>query len=299
MDGEVSYLNLMKNVLENGYKTPDRTGVGNIFLPGQSVRYDISNNIIPLFTSRKVPWKNVIHELLFFMKGHTDTKKHLESENVNIWKAHTSIDFLKRRKLNDRPEYKEGTMGPMYGFQWRHFGAEYLGPEYDYTDKGYDQLKDLFHNLKHDPYSRSHMITALNPSVNQDCVLCPCHFAAQWIVQKNKNENEKDVLHVIIYQRSADLCLGVPTNVASYSTLTHILGHYTNLQPGTLTHFMGHAHIYENQIPLAKEHVKRTPSPHPTLKLINMPDSFEDLSVENFQLENYKPQSFIKYPFAT
>lgn len=309
-NGEEEYLKLMKNVIENGFQVPDRTGIGNRFLPGQCIKYDISDRTLPLFTSRKIPWKNVIHELLFFMKGKTDTKE-LESEKVYIWKQNTSNEFLKKRRLDiadgKRPAYEEGTMGPMYGFQWRHFGTEYTGPNSNYGGKGFDQLQSIIDNLKKNPFGRDHILSAFNPCALKDSVLCPCHFAVQWVVSpfisdSNLSSNyKKNVLHVIIYQRSADLCLGVPTNVASYATLTHILAHYTNMETGSLTHFMGHAHVYQNQIEVALENIQRIKhlKKHPKLKLVNMPESFEDLVPESFVVENYQPQPFLKYPFAT
>jgi thymidylate synthase len=295
MMNEQGYLDLMKKVVYEGHRTKDRTGTGNRFLSGMSVKYDISNYRLPLFTTRKVPWKNVVEELLFFLRGDTDTKK-LEAKQVFIWKQNSSEEFIKSRNL----PYREGVIGPMYGFQHRHFGAEYKGPDVDYTGQGYDQIRALFGSLKNDPYSRRHMLTAWNPQALDQSVLPPCHFAAQWVVHDdNDDESYGPSLDCILYQRSCDLPLGCPTNVASYSLLTFILCHYCGMQPGVLTHFIGHAHVYENQVPCVLDHVKRVPTFPPKLEMVNMPASFETLETENFMVKDYDPQPFIRYPFST
>lgn len=286
--GELGYLHTMRRIIEQGHRVLDRTGTGgNRFLPGVSVKYDISNFTIPLLTTRVILWRNVVEELLFFLKGKTDTKE-LEAKNVNIWKANSSKEFLASQKL----PYPEGTIGPMYGFQWRHFNAEYKGPHADYSGQGTDQIQYILKELKTNPNSRRMLITAWNPNQLNDGVLPPCHFSAQWT-------HHDGILDCILYQRSCDFPLGGPTNIASYALLTHIFCHYTNLVAGTLTHMIGHAHVYENQVEKAMTHISRVPTKFPTLSLQNMPDSLEALEMHHLQLVGYTPQASIKYPFST
>ena len=284
-DNEQGYLTLMKHVMERGYEVKDRTGTGALFLPGQKVEYDLTNYAIPLLTTRRVPWHNVVGELLFFLKGETDTNKLVNSNPpIRIWIANTTKEFIEQRGLSDK--LQPGEMGPLYGRQWRNFGrAE--------EKNGVDQIVFVMNELKHNRGSRRIMITAYNPNAIPESVLPPCHFAAQWTIR------EENVVDCILYQRSCDLPLGCPTNIASYSLLTFIFCHYCNLRPGKLIHMIGHAHVYKNQIEKAQEHILRTPTKSPWIEMVNMPEHFEDLQVDNFVLKDYTPQTFIKYPFST
>jgi hypothetical protein len=162
---EYVYLDNMLNILSKGNSRKDRTGTGTISIFGNQLRFDISNNL-PLITTKFVGYKSIIKELLFFINGKTDTKL-LEKEGVNIWKGNTSREFLDSRGLN----YQDGDMGPMYGYNWRHWNAEYKGCDQDYTGKGYDQLVNLIQNIKTDPYSRRHLLTTYNPETVDSSVL--------------------------------------------------------------------------------------------------------------------------------
>lgn len=298
-NGEEGYLNLMKDIASRGHTVPDRTGVGVKFLSGCTVKYDINNFKLPLFTSRRISWKIVVEELLFFLRGDTDTTL-LEEQKVNIWKANTSKDFIAKRKLDLEP----GDMGPLYGFQWRHFGADWEAYKKDPNDEknqGFDQITWLMNELKTNPYSRRLVLTALNPPDISKSVLAPCHFSAQWCVRDSDEKHGEKIIDCILYQRSCDLPLGCPTNVPSYALLTFIFAWYCDMKPGTLTHSIGHAHVYENQMTTLETHLERLDQleEFPTLNLMNqLPKNINDITRSYFKIHNYNHLSSLKYPFA-
>jgi len=294
---ELGYLNLVSRVIEDGDHLTDRTGVGCRFLVGEKMVYDLGDSKIPLFTHRKISFDIVLKELLFFLKGETDTKK-LEDAKVNIWKGNSSLDFLKSRNL----DYSEGDIGPMYGFQWRFFGAKYDGAKINnreyYRDKGgFDQIASIIDDLRNNPSSRRLLLTAFDPSTVDQCVLPPCHYAAQFIIRDG-------FLDCVLNQRSCDMILGCPVNVASYAILTRIMCHYgsTNhckLSPGNLVHFIGHCHVYDNHIDTFKKNERKgLVEPPPTLLLVDIPESFEDLQISNFKLDGYAHNGIVKYDMA-
>lgn len=280
---EQNYLNLLKTILETGSERNDRTGVGTIGIFGTQLRFSLENNKIPLLTTKKMFTKGVIEELLFFLRGDTDTKK-LEAKGVNIWKGNTSREFLDKRGLIN---YKEGEMGPMYGNQWRNFSA-------DPMIKGIDQLVNAIELIKKDPYSRRIIITAYNPLVSNQCVLDPCHMFYQFYVNNGE-------LSCQFYCRSSDFFLGSPFNILSYAILTHIIAKLCKLQPSELIFVSGDSHIYNNHIEQVKEQISREPFEFPTIKInkeLSSINDIENLSFEDFEIIDYKSHTAIKAPMA-
>lgn len=290
--GEYQYLDTMRNILESGEVREDRTKVGTLSVFGPQIRFDISKSF-PILTTKFVGYKSVIKELLFFLKGQTDSKI-LEAQGVNIWKANTTREFLDNRGLT---HYKEGTMGKMYGFNWRFYGAEYEGPNVDYTGKGYDQLAVLIDNLKKDPYSRRHMLTTYNPAEVEQCVLAPCHgIIAQFYV----SGSDRKVLSCHVYNRSQDIFLGQPWNISSYAALTAIIAKKVDMEQGELIISMGDAHIYNNHIEQVKLQLSRSPLPFPHLKISEAvkTKAIEDINIDDFELIGYLYHPSIKAPMA-
>jgi thymidylate synthase len=274
--GEEEYINLVKDVLTNGESRDDRTGVGTIGLFGKHFTMDISNSF-PLLTSKRVWWKGVLEELLFFISGSTDTKI-LEEKGVNIWKGNTSREFLDKRGLHN---LKEGEYGKSYGYQWRKFGDKV------------DQLKTLIDGIKNDPFSRRHYMTAWNPLELDNIPLPACHLSCQFYVS---NDNKK--LSCQVYMRSCDVFLGLPFNIASYACLTYMICHLTNLQPHTLSFCLGDTHIYKNHIQQCQEMIQRPLRSFPKLVVKRKVESIDDFKGEDFEIIGYNPHPTIKAEMA-
>lgn len=289
---ENTYLNLCQNILDNGDFREDRTLVGTKSLFGYDLRFDISKSL-PMLTTKTVPFKLTIEELLFFLRGDTDTKK-LEDKNIKIWRGNTSKEFIQNKGL----DYEEFDMGPMYGFQWRHWGAEYKGCGHDYSNQGIDQLEKAIHLLKNDPYSRRIIISDYNVSDLNKGVLENCHGnMIQFFV---KEKYGKKYLSCKQYQRSMDMFLGSPINILSYSILVHILCKKTGMYPDTLIMSVGDSHIYINHIAQIKEQLDR-PILCPPVLIVD--DSVKDkkwdqITVADFKLIGYFPQPTIKGKMA-
>lgn len=294
---EKNYLNLLKNILENGDERSDRTGIGTKSIFGTQLRFDLSNDTLPLLTTKRMFTKGIIEELIFFINGKTQTKE-LEAKGVNIWKSNTSREFLDSRGLTD---YPEGEMGPMYGYQWRNFGADeiYVGSNSDDQDHcieipGVDQLQNCFDLIKKDPTSRRILITAYNPAVSHKCVLDPCHMFLQFYVDGNN-------LSLQWYQRSVDSFLGLPFNITSYAVLTHMMAIATGLKAKELIFVGGDTHLYSNHLDQVKEQISREPYEFPKLNIkskINSIEDMEKLSFEDFEIIGYKSHPAIKAPMA-
>jgi thymidylate synthase len=261
---EQKYLTMIQTVLSRGYKREDRTGCGTLSIFGCVNRYDLTDNKIPLLTTKKMFWRGIVEELLWFIRGETNNLT-LKEKNVNIWTPNTNG--------ND-------DLGPIYGFQWRHFGAEYVDCFTDYSGKGIDQLSNCLDLIKNNPISRRNIMLAWNPSDNSKMALPPCHCLVQFYV----NENQ---LSALVFQRSGDIGLGVPFNIASYSLLIHILAVLSNKTAFELIHVIGDAHIYSNHIEQLTEQTLRIPNQCPSISFKRIPEKIEDLTYEDITLENY------------
>lgn len=264
--GELQYLQLVKKVIETGETTQDRTGTGTVRTFGESCRYDIRDGKIPLLTTKKMFFRGIVEELLWFMSGSTDGKK-LEEKGVNIWKGNGSRKALDNLGFKDR---REGDLGPVYGFSWRHFGAEYKTCDDDYEGKGFDQLKDLVDQIKKNPKSRRLILCNWNPCEVKNVALPPCHLTVQFSVSEN------DEISCIMYQRSCDMGLGCPFNMASYSVLTHMIARICGLKTKEFIHFIGDCHVYLNHINQLKEQIERKPFPFPTIEIDENLKTIED-----------------------
>jgi len=277
---EYEYLNLIKNVLETGdlRKTRNATTLSKF---GLRMEFDIST-YIPLLTTKKVYWKGILYELLWFINGKTDSKE-LTKNKVNIWNGNSNREYLDNLGL----DYEEGVCGPIYGFQWRYYNAKYEGPNKEYSGKGVDQLQNCIDLLKNDPTSRRIFMTAWNPCQLQEMVLPPCHVSYQFYVREGK------YLDCQMYQRSGDLFLGVPFNIASTALLTYIISTQTIYKPGKIVIVLGDAHIYQNHIEQIKEQLKRAPYQFPKLK-INKKNNINDYIPSDFTLNSYYNHPSIK-----
>lgn len=285
---EQGYLDLCEEIIKNGERREDRTGTGtlSIFGPPQ-LRFSLENDILPLLTTKRVFYRGVLEELLWFVAGCTDSKK-LTEKNIHIWDGNGSREFLDSRGLTDR---REGDLGPVYGFQWRHFGAKYKTCDDDYSNQGVDQLAQVINSIKTNPYDRRIILSAWNPADIPIMALPPCHMFAQFYVSNPGTENAK--LSCLLYQRSCDMGLGVPFNIASYALLTRMIAHVCKIKAGELIHTMGDAHIYLDHVDAIKTQITRTPTEFPTLKFSREIDDIDDFKYEDFILEGYKPQSKI------
>ena len=241
---EYEYIRLVKNVINRGRPKSDRTGTGTLSLFGAQSRYSLHDSIIPLLTTKRVFWRGVVEELLWFISGSTDAKK-LSAKGVKIWDANGSRAFLDNLGFTER---EEGDLGPVYGFQWRHFGAEYVDKDTDYTGQGVDQLQDVIRRIKINPNDRRLIVSAWNSPDLARMALPPCHCLFQFYV----NDGE---LSCQLYQRSADIGLGVPFNIASYALLTCMVAHVCGLKTGDFVHTIGDAHVYLNHIDALKTQV--------------------------------------------
>ena len=286
-DEEQQYLNLIRNIIENGSEKSDRTGVGTVSIFGAQMRFSLRNNSLPLLTTKKVFWRAVVEELLWFISGSTDANI-LKEKNVKIWDGNTSREFLDNNGLS---HYKEGDCGPFYGFQWRYFGAKYEGKDSEYIGKGFDQLERCINQIKNNPNSRRIILTAWNPPFVDQMVLPPCHTFCQFYVNNGE-------LSCQMYQRSADMGLGIPFNIASYSLLTIMIAHVCNLKCGDFIHTIGDAHVYKNHIEPLKEQLKRVPKNFPTMSINRNVDNIDDFKYEDFNVNNYKPYPKIKMEMA-
>ncbi|KAF2475787.1 thymidylate synthase [Lindgomyces ingoldianus] len=303
---EYQYLSLIRTILSKGEHRPDRTGTGtqSIFAPPQ-MKFTLSQPspspsspptlILPLLTTKRVFLRAVIGELLWFISGSTSSLP-LSAAGIKIWDGNGSRSFLDSVGLT---HHAEGDLGPVYGFQWRHFGAEYRGCDADYTGQGVDQLAEVIEKLKHKPYDRRIVLSAWNVADIGKMALPPCHMFAQFYVsfpgQKDgEQEKPRGVLHSILYQRSCDMGLGVPFNIASYALLTHMLAHVCDLTPGTFTHTMGDAHVYLDHVDALKIQLEREPREFPTLKINReVGGSIDGWKAEDFIIEGYAPHKTI------
>lgn len=260
-----TYLNQLQKILTEGDNKTDRTGTGTISLFGLNMRFDVSERF-PLLTTKKMFTKGIIHELIWFLSGNTNIK-YLTDHNVHIW---------------DEWANEHGDLGPVYGHQWRSWEAS--------DGRTIDQIKDLIMNLKSNPHSRRHIISAWNVGALDQMALPPCHLLFQFYVANNK-------LSCSLYQRSCDMFLGVPFNIASYSLLLHMVAQQTGFEVGEFVWFGGDCHIYNNHIDAVKTQLSREPLQQPTL-LLRKAKSLFDYTIEDFNFLDYNHHPSIKAPIA-
>jgi thymidylate synthase len=278
--GEKQYLDLVARVLERGDRRTAR-GSEVLSLFGEHLAFDL-NEGFPILTTKRVFWRGVAEELLWFISGSTDAGA-LKAKGVGIWDGHGSRAHLDSAGLVDRPE---GDLGPVYGFQWRHAGADYKTAKDDYSGLGVDQLAEIIRLVREEPASRRIVLTAWNPSQLREMALPPCHALSQFYVSGGK-------LSCQLYQRSSDLALGLPFNTAGYALLTHMIAHVTGLGIGTLHIAIGDAHVYVDHIEPLKEQILREPRPFPTLKIDPEKRDIYSFVFDDFELIGYNPHPTI------
>lgn len=280
---EKAYLDLCERIINEGEHRPDRTGTGtySLFGPPQ-LRFSLKDDTFPLLTTKKVFTKGIILELLWFIKGCTDGKK-LSEQGVKIWEGNGSREFLDNLGLTHR---REGDLGPVYGFQWRHFGAEYIDCDADYTGQGVDQLAEVIHKLKTNPYDRRIIMSAWNPPDFPKMALPPCHVFSQFYV--NFPKEGKPQLSCLLYQRSCDMGLGVPFNIASYALLTKMIAKVVDMDCGEFIHTLGDAHVYKDHVDALKEQITREPYDFPKLIIKRDIKDIDDFTYEDFEIVDYK-----------
>ena len=281
---ENQYINLIQDIIDEGVMVEGRNG-NALTVFGAAMHFNLSDNIVPVLTTKKVAIITCIKELLWFISGKTNNKV-LKNQNVHIWDGNGSRDFLDSRGLNN---LEEDDLGPVYGHQWRHFNAPYTNCEADYTGKGVDQLEYIIKCLK-DPverYSRRLVMSAWNPCQIDEMALPPCHVLAQFNVVK-------DELSCSLYQRSGDVGLGVPFNIASYSILTHIIAKHCNLKAKEFVYYLGNTHIYDDHIEELKIQIEREPYIFPKINIKNQYDSIDEYNVSDIEILNYEFHPSIK-----
>jgi thymidylate synthase len=261
-----NYLDLLRDVREHGIKRGDRTGTGTLSVFGRQMRFDLGKGF-PLLTTKKLHRKSIIHELLWFLSGDTNIG-YLKAHGVSIW---------------DEWADAAGDLGPVYGAQWRSWPAR--------DGRAIDQIAEVEKALKSDPFSRRHIVTAWNPADLPSMALAPCHCLFQFYVAEGR-------LSCQLYQRSADVFLGVPFNIASYSLLTMMMAQVAGLEPGEFVQTFGDVHLYLNHMEQAGEQLRRDPGPLPHMTLNPAVRSIFDFTYEDFTLSGYKPHPAIKAPVA-
>ena len=264
--GEQQYLDLLAEVLESGARKTDRTGTGTLSVFGRQLRFGLADSF-PLLTTKKLHTKSILYELLWFLRGDTNVKW-LQERGVTIW---------------DEWADENGNLGPVYGYQWRHWRTP--------DGREIDQIAQVISSLRKKPDSRRHIVSAWNPADVDKMALPPCHALFQFYVANGR-------LSCQMYQRSADLFLGVPFNIASYAALTLMVAQVTDLKPGEFVLTLGDAHIYLNHLEQVREQLTRTPRPFPRMKLNPAVKELLDFKYEDFTLEAYDPHPAIKAPIA-
>ena len=285
---ENQYLKLIKEIIEEGFYEKGRNGTTQSVF-GRSMRFSLKNGKIPLLTTKKLAWKTCLKELLWFIRGETDNKL-LQSQGVHIWDGNASKEFMKSVGLG---HYPEGILGPIYGYQWRHFNAPYnvtTGKILDENKPGIDQLQFIIEQLKN-PETRNNrrlIMTAWNPCQLNKMALPPCHVFCQF------NVHDGNKLSCAMYQRSVDVALGSPFNIASYCFLTHLLAKHCGLIAHEFVYFMGNCHIYQEHLDIIKEQIVRVPFEFPSLEIINKRENISDYVVDDFVVVGYKSHEPIK-----
>jgi thymidylate synthase len=280
---EQKYLDLINKIINTGETRSTRNSITKSIF-GERLEFDISDSI-PFITTKKLAWKTVIKELLWFISGSTDNEL-LTNQNVKIWEGNASREYMDSIGLLDR---KVNDLGPIYGHQWRHFNAEYVDNHTDYSGKGIDQINNIIYLLNNDPMSRRILLSAWNPCQIKEMNLPPCHIMAQFYVSTEKE------LSCQMYQRSADVGLGLPFNIASYAVLTYILAKICNLKPKKLIIVIGDAHIYEEHENTLKEQILRKPFSFSKLIINDRKyNNIDDFKIDDFEIKNYQYHETLK-----
>jgi thymidylate synthase len=289
---EHAYLNALKDILESGEHRPDRTGVGTISKFGVQMRFDLAAGF-PAVTTKKLAWKAVVSELLWFIEGSGDENRLREilhgeryTDKKTIWSDNATAPYWVEKRL----QRHAGDLGRIYGVQWRKWRKPIVRIN-KVILQNHDQLIELINGIKEDPYSRRHIISAWNPGELDMMALPPCHMMAQFYVNNGK-------LSCQMYQRSADMFLGMPFNIASYALFTHMVAQVCNLEVGELIIAVGDAHIYENHVEQVKEQLSRKPLPMAELKLTDDIDVITHFEMSDVTLENYQSHEPIKADMA-
>ena len=276
---ENQYLALIQDILRHGSLEMGRNGLTKSVY-GSAMHFSLENNVIPILTTKAVAWKTCFKELMWFIKGQTDNAI-LQSQNVGIWNGNASREFLDQQGLLQRAT---NDLGPVYGHQWRHFNAPYGTCQDDYTGQGVDQLGDIIAQLKNPLQrgSRRLILSAWNPAQLKEMALPPCHLLAQF------NVTQGTLLSCSLYQRSADVGLGVPFNIASYAFLTHLIAQVCGLQAYEFCYHLGNCHIYDDHLQALASQIERQPFAFPTIRFLNTHDNIEDYQVEDVEIVNYQ-----------
>jgi len=278
---ENQYLNLIEDILSEGSKEEGRNGATLVVI-GAAMHFSLNDRRVPFLTTKRLAWKTCLKELMWFIRGDTDNAL-LQAQNVHIWDGNASREFLDSRGLTDR---NEGDLGPIYGFQWRNFGGDYEGSndDKDRLKKGVDQLQSVIDALK-DPErrtSRRLLISAWNPCQLHEMALPPCHVLMQFHVTDGTR------LSCSLYQRSGDVGLGVPFNIASYSMLTHLIAHHCGLDAHEFVYHLGNAHMYDDHVDALKEQLQREPHDFPQIAIRALHDDIDDYQVGDFEVQGYQ-----------
>jgi thymidylate synthase len=260
------YLDLLAHVRDQGVRRDDRTGTGTLGIFGHQMRFDLADGF-PMLTTKRLHWKSIAHELLWFLKGDTNIA-YLKANGVSIWDEWADAD---------------GNLGPVYGYQWRSWPAP--------DGRHIDQIANVVDGIARNPNSRRHIVSAWNPALVDQMALPPCHCLFQFYVAEGR-------LSCQLYQRSADIFLGVPFNIASYALLTHMVAQVTGLKAGDFVHTLGDAHLYLNHLEQADLQLKRAPKSLPRLVIKRDVRSIFDFRFEDFEITGYAPDSHIKAPVA-
>jgi len=283
---ENQYLDLIQQILEHGTTEVGRNGTTKSIF-GSCMRFSLQDGKIPILTTKKLAWKTCVKELLWFIRGNTSNRV-LNAQGVHIWDANSTRNFLDDRGLQER---EEGDLGPIYGFQWRHFNAAYRDCDTDYSGHGIDQLQYIIDQLK-DPVKRNSrrlVMTAWNPCQLDEMALPPCHILCHF------NVHGGNKLSCALYQRSNDEALGTSFNIASYSFLTHLLAKHCGLEAHEFVYFKGNCHIYEEHIEGLREQITRKPYPFPTVSIRQLRENINDYTLEDFELQHYQHHEAIKF----
>jgi thymidylate synthase len=287
---EQNYLELLQKVMLKNQIKSERTGIGCLFTYGEMLKFDLSKSALPLLTTKKMSFVSIAKELFWFLNGSTDSKI-LNQSGVKIWDANGSRSFLDKLGFTDR---EEGDLGPVYGHQWRYFDAPYKDCKSDYKGQGIDQVATILNLLKTDPGSRRMILSAWNPKQLKEMALPPCHVMCHFSVYENK-------LSAMLFQRSADLGLGTPYNIASYALLVHLMAHASGFKPGELIYTTADSHIYLNHITPLRQQLVRKPYPFPTLTILKPREKMmglRNLQMEDIRLDNYVSYEPIKMEMA-